>query len=203
LVLCTLLPSKGVEVAVEAARLLTDGRATAAGAGRSAGAQEREVDLSLRLVGPAPPHYRRRLERRVADLGLQQVVEIREATPAPQEEFAWTNVLLVCSDNEAFGRVTVEALMSGRPVIGTRSGGTTELVSPGVNGLLFPPGDALALASALRDLAYDPALLERMSEQALASTRGRFTPEEQVERMVAVLSRAAADGRREREGRQP
>ena len=47
---------------------------------------------------------------------------------------------LTCSRNEAFGRTTVEALLMGKPVIGTNTGGTVDLISDGVDGLLYPPG---------------------------------------------------------------
>jgi glycosyltransferase involved in cell wall biosynthesis len=51
----------------------------------------------------------------------------------------------------------IEAHAVGTPVIGTRIGGLAELVTDGVNGRLVPPGDWRALASALADLARDPA----------------------------------------------
>ena len=134
-------PTKGVEVAVEAAGIL---RSAAAGSfGRPA-----PVDLRLRLVGPIGSDYRRRLERLIAERGLEGSVEIAGFSSSPRTELAWANVLLVCSDNEAFGRVTVEALKSGRPVVGSRSGGTPELITHGVNGLLFAPGNAAELAGA-------------------------------------------------------
>ena len=47
------------------------------------------------------------------------------------------HVLLMCSKSEGFGRVTVEAMSRGIPVIGYRGGGTVELVKEGVNGFLF------------------------------------------------------------------
>jgi glycosyltransferase involved in cell wall biosynthesis len=100
----------------------------------------------------------------------------------------------MCSDAEAFGRVTVEALKSGRPVIGTRSGGTPELICDGVNGFLFEPGNARQLAAALRRLASEPGLLERLSNNASVGTRDRFTLDGYVEEFVDVLSAAAARG---------
>ena len=98
----------------------------------------------------------------------------------------------MCSDAEAFGRVTVEALKSGRPVIGTRSGGTPELIADGENGFLFEPGKAQELASAMRRLAIEPGLLAQMSENARTGTRDRFTLEGYAEAFVAVLNAAAS-----------
>ena len=47
------------------------------------------------------------------------------------------HILLMCSKSEGFGRVTIEAMSRGIPVIGYRGGGTIELVKEGVNGFLF------------------------------------------------------------------
>ena len=99
-------------------------------------------------------------------------------------------MVLMCSRSEAFGRVTVEALKSGRPVVGTRSGGTTELISEGVNGLLFAPGDAEGLANALRHLATEPGLLAMLSENARPSLQDRFAMQDEVDRFVAVFRTA-------------
>lgn len=57
------------------------------------------------------------------------------------------NIELVCSLAEAFGRSTVEAMLSGNPVIGSESGGTKELIKDGEDGLLFKPGDYMDLAN--------------------------------------------------------
>jgi len=200
-VLCRLSPGKGMEIALEAARLVSTKPTDASHGGQATDSTVRPVDLQLRLVGPANPPYRRRLVRQVIERGLQKVVQVREATTAPQRELEWANVILVCSGNEAFGRVSVEALKSGRPVIGTRSGGTVEILLHGVNGLLFTPGDPQALASALSLLAYDAALLKTMSEKAVASMVGKFTMEEQVQTTMALLGQAATEGRGRRRGR--
>ncbi len=168
--------SKGVGLAVQAAGML----------------KAEGVPLRLRLVGSIDSSYRAELERLVARLGLAGTVETPGPTAVPQTELAWANVVLMCSDNEAFGRVTVEALKAGRPVVGARSGGTPELISHGVNGLLFSPGSVEELAAALRLLAGDPDLLMSLSQSAAAGVRGRFTIEGQVEELVAILSEAAS-----------
>lgn len=57
-----------------------------------------------------------------------------------------SDVELVCSRMEAFGRVTVEAMMAGNPVIGSNTGGTVELIEEGFNGFLYEKGNAVRLA---------------------------------------------------------
>ena len=56
----------------------------------------------------------------------------------------------MCSQSEAFGRVTVEAMMSGCLVIGANAGGTMELISDNVTGLLYTSGDYSDLAEKIK-----------------------------------------------------
>jgi glycosyltransferase involved in cell wall biosynthesis len=58
--------------------------------------------------------------------------------------------------NEGMGRVVVEAMAAGRAVIASDVGGLRDLVVHGENGLLVPPGNAAALAAAIRTLYRDP-----------------------------------------------
>ena len=169
-------PTKGQKLALEAAGIL----------------EHEPVRIELRLVGSIGAAYRSELQRIAATLGISDRVEILDASTTPQDELAWANVVLMCSNDEAHGRVTVEALKSARPVIGTRSGGTVELISDGVNGFLIEPGSAQELAAALRRFASEPGLLEEMSENARTSMENRFTIETEVDDFVDVLTSAAS-----------
>jgi glycosyltransferase involved in cell wall biosynthesis len=95
----------------------------------------------------------------------------------PDEFLKEIDVLVMPSVlQEAFGRVIIEAFGSGVPVIGSSAGGIPETIEPGKSGLLFPVGDAPALASLLRDIIADPGQLARLSEGALQAAY-RYTPE--------------------------
>ncbi|MCA1709431.1 MAG: glycosyltransferase family 4 protein, partial [Actinobacteria bacterium] len=65
-----------------------------------------------------------------------------------------------------FCRVAIEAMASGVPVVASNSGSLPEVVGPA--GILIPPGDCDALRAALRSLAEEPDLRERLAEQAQA-----------------------------------
>ena len=65
--------------------------------------------------------------------------------------FATADVALSCSELEELPRVVVEAMKCGAAVLGTRSGGTTELITEGWNGYLYEPGDVSELAGEARD----------------------------------------------------
>lgn len=77
---------------------------------------------------------------------------------------------------EAFGRVIIEAFGSAVPVIGSASGGIPDTIEPGKNGLLFPAGDAPALANLLRGIIAAPAQVAQLSEGALQAAH-RYIPE--------------------------
>lgn len=68
---------------------------------------------------------------------------------------------------EPWGLVPLEAMARGRPVVATGRGGSSEYLCDGENALLFPAGDAEALAERLRRLAGDPALRDRLRERGL------------------------------------
>ena len=156
---------------------------------RAFGRLARDVPATLRLTGEIAPAYLDELRALADELGVTDRLEIFDYHAKADEHLDWCNVLLMTSAAEAFGRVTVEALTAGRPVIGSRSGGTPELIADGVDGILFTPGDAGELAAAITRLATEPGLLAKMSDEALTRTGGHYSLEEQTEQFGAVLDR--------------
>ena len=155
-------PSKGQHIAVEAVAVA-----------RKAG-----VDIELALVGGGEQEPLRLLARR---LGVEDLVNIHGPTDEVGRYWTAAHVGLMCSQCEAFGRVTVEAMNAGLPVCGTNAGGTPEIIIPGVNGLLSPAGDVNALAENLLALASDEGLRMRLALGAVTTAsrfqRGRFNNE--------------------------
>jgi glycosyltransferase involved in cell wall biosynthesis len=76
---------------------------------------------------------------------------------------------LLSSDWENLPHSAVEALSVGVPVVSTAVGGVPEVVTDGENGLLVPPGDAEALAIAMRRILEEPGLRERLAAGARPS----------------------------------
>ena len=130
-------------------------------------ARKAGVDIELTLVGSGNQNPFRKLAQR---LGVDDLVTIDGPTRDLGRYWAAAHVGLMCSECEAFGRVSVEAMRAGLPVCGTNTGGTPEIIDPGVNGLLGPAGDANALAANLMALESDEDL-RRSSPLARSNQR--------------------------------
>jgi glycosyltransferase involved in cell wall biosynthesis len=95
--------------------------------------------------------WAQRLRLQAIQLGVNDRIHWQEEMDSLALAYAACDVYAMCSMSETFGMVTLEALASGIPVIGTNSGGTPELLAHGKHGKLIPPSDANALAEALRN----------------------------------------------------
>jgi glycosyltransferase involved in cell wall biosynthesis len=89
---------------------------------------------------------------------------------------------------EQFGRVLVEAMASGVPAIGSDSGAIPEVL--GDSGLVFPEGDARALAAALERVRADSALREKLSQGGGVRVRDQFSDAAVARRTAAVYDAA-------------
>ncbi|MDH4195566.1 MAG: glycosyltransferase family 4 protein [Nitrospirota bacterium] len=93
---------------------------------------------------------------------------------------------------EPFGLVAVEAMMRGRAVVASATGGLQEIVEQGRTGFLVPPDNAEALAEKLLVLLLDRRLAETMGEAARGVAQVRWSLARQVEEFVAVYEQLVA-----------
>lgn len=128
----------------------------------------------LVIVGDGRKAYVRQLRKLVRDCGLEGRVVFLGYTDSPGEYIARSDVLLMCSRAEAFGRATVEAMVLGTPVIGASSGGTPELIRDGWNGLLYSPGNLRELGERILLLERNPQVMRAMGRSAQSWAAQRF-----------------------------
>lgn len=174
-----LVPKKGFDVLIEALR-------------------DVGVPLRLRIVGAGPEEAR--LRRAVADARLERVVEFcgpmtHEELPA---EYAASDVVVAPSvadssgDRDGLPNVVLEAMASGRPVVGGDVGALSSGVIDGETGILVPAGDPVSLRGALLELASAPQLRQTMGLAARRLAEQRFDVKRCTARLHAVLEAAYA-----------
>jgi len=164
---------KGQQVALEALLLLP---------------QEQREQLRLVFVGEASEHdlpYKATLEARIREAALGDIVQFLGFREDVAELLAAADIALHASTTpEPFGRVLVEAMAHGAPVIASRLGGPAEIVKDGT-GLLFDPANPRELAQHLSDLLINPG------RRAALGAAGRVRAEDfDVAAMVAGVTRA-------------
>jgi glycosyltransferase involved in cell wall biosynthesis len=93
---------------------------------------------------------------------------------------------------EPFGRVLVEAMLAGRPVVATDAGGVPEVVTDGETGVLVPPGDARALGDALDALRRDTGRATTLARRGAARARERFSRDAMLAGVRRVIDEVAA-----------
>ncbi len=101
-------------------------------------------------------------------------------------------VLLPSTWEETFGLVAVEAMAAGVPPVAAAHGSFPELITPGVDGALFSPGDPDALALAIADVASNPGRYEDYGDQARKTYEERFDPERIMAELLEIYRFAIA-----------
>lgn len=153
---------KGQEVLVTAAALLAEKYP-----------QARYVIVGS--VAPGNEDHLVRLKKLVQERDLEAKVIFTGDIRQPRDVFAAFDVTVVPSVlPEPFGRVVMESMAAGTPVIGSNCGGIPEQIISEVTGLLFKPGDAEDLAKALDELLADEAKRTRMGRAAKEHARSKF-----------------------------
>jgi colanic acid/amylovoran biosynthesis glycosyltransferase len=142
------------------------------------------------MVGDGPAAHT--LKRTAAPLGD---VEFTGWLPNAELRRRMRRALAVCvpslaaadGDAEGLPNVVLEAMAEGAPVIGSEHAGIPEAVEHERTGLLVPPGDPEALASALRRLIAEPELRRRFGSRGRRLAAERFSAAAQSRRLEAVL----------------
>lgn len=145
-------------------------------------AEVRRQQPQARLVIIGQGDYQDELELQAESLGLTEEVEF----VAPMSQTALRDYMRRCrllvlpSLSEGLGRVLIEAMACGRPVIGTRVGGIPDLIQDGVNGYLVPPDAVAPLADRIAYLLTHPEEAVEMGARGRAFVTETFSTEEYV-----------------------
>jgi len=158
-------------------------------------ARVRHLKPEMRLVivgsGPELSNFQANSRR----LGLQDDCEFLPATRSVPQFLRSIDTYVSCSRSEAFSNTILEAMACGCGVVGSRVGGTPELIGNDERGLLFRPGDAADLAAKLTTLIENESLRRELGTRAAEFARRKLSIEIAAERMAEIyelmLSRKA------------
>ena len=136
--------------------------------------------------------YAAALRARIAELGLGARVHlIGFRADIPDVMNAWDIVIHASVRPEPFGRVILEGMLLGKPVVATDAGGVPELITHEQTGFLVPPGDAAALAAQLRQLLAAPDRARAIGARSREWARERFALGRHVAEMSQIYTDAA------------
>jgi glycosyltransferase involved in cell wall biosynthesis len=158
-------PEKGLDMLIDAALRLHD----------------LVPELRIVLVGEGP--LRDELAGTIHGRGLDSVFRLHGAEPDARRVYTAFDSLVQASRTEGLPNVILEAAAAGLPIVATAVGGTAEVLTADRNALLVKQGDAGGMAVAIRRLAENPDLRERLGRAA----RDRAA-EFSVERLVTATT---------------
>jgi glycosyltransferase involved in cell wall biosynthesis len=175
--------SKGLLDLLQAARIVLD---------RHRGPAPRFV-----LVGSGP--LLGTVREMVSQNGLAGQVELKgqigvDRRPELMELYRMAQLFVLPSHHEGMPTVLLEAMASGLPAVSTAVGGALELIADGENGLLVPPHEPEALASALLSLLADAGLRSDVGRNARTTVQQRYSWAAVAERYLACYEQAVESG---------
>jgi glycosyltransferase involved in cell wall biosynthesis len=149
--------------------------------------------LQLILVGGAEEQsYLHALKARASELGATDRFHVLGHRGDVSRLMRGVDVVLHTSiAPEPFGRVVVEALLAGKPVIATSGGGIAEIIDDRVTGILVPPGDVDALTAAVLNVLTDTRAAAAMAERGRVIASARFSLSAMMEQLDGHISEAA------------
>jgi glycosyltransferase involved in cell wall biosynthesis len=148
-------------------------------------AAARQVPDALFLLAGDGPE-RDDLQRMAAELGVADRVRFLGHRPDVTKLLLHCDLFVLPSLFEGLPLSVLEAMAAGKPVIATDVGGTDEVVTHGVSGLLVRPADPDALANAINAVLGDPAKAARLGAAGQARVRQLFRAETMVQGVQEV-----------------
>jgi glycosyltransferase involved in cell wall biosynthesis len=165
--------------------------------GACAGMAQQGMKFECEIVGSGP--LKSVLHDDITRLGLSERVRLRGERPHTEllplyqraRVFALPCVIAANGDRDILPNVLKEAMATGVPVVTTRLEGIEELVTHGRTGVLVPPNDVEALASALRALLENATLRQQLATEARKVIEARFDARKNFAQLKELLAGAA------------
>ncbi|MCE5170988.1 glycosyltransferase family 4 protein [Paenibacillus profundus] len=157
IVVCRLVPAKGLDVLLHACAEL----------------KRRGHAYVLHIIGDGP--IREELEHLAQELCIYEETIFYGYMLHPEEFMPFSDIFVLPSRAEAFGSVFAEAALCWLALVGTNVGGIAEQIDDGVNGLLVPPDDPIALSNALERVMTDGSFRYELARAAWAKAKQTYS----------------------------
>ncbi len=148
-------------------------------------AQHPEAKLHIYASGPLENKIRKQID----NLNLNKIITI--FAPVPQVElpaiYNRASVVVLNSFEEGFGLALSEAMLCATPVIGTASGGITDIIEDKKTGLLVPVDDPTALSNAILKILTEPERATTLAKAGYIIALGRLASKALAEKYAALI----------------
>ena len=151
--------------------------------------REQGQEVHLTLVGDDySEEYARKLKERVRELGLEKQVCFAGETDDMVSAWRKADIGITASQNEGFGRVTVEAMLAGCVTVVSDSGANREIVTDRETGYLYPVGEPEALSARIRAILEDPETAVKIAKRGQQAALERFDSRKNAEQVRKIYS---------------
>ncbi|WP_424768968.1 glycosyltransferase family 4 protein [Paenibacillus sp. sgz302251] len=164
---CRLVPAKGLDILLKACAEL----------------KKQGHPFVLHIIGDGP--IREELEALAVELDLYDDIIFYGYMLHPEEFMPFFDVFVLPSRAEAFGSVFAEAALCLLALVGTNVGGIAEQIDDGINGLLVPPEDPIALAAALEKVVTDPVFRYNLARSGSEKAKKVYS----LQRVISQLKK--------------
>lgn len=134
------------------------------------------------------------LQRLVQELDLSEKFHFIGDVKHPREHLVASDLFVLPSRSEGFSNAILEAMAASLPVVVTDVGGNAEAVTEGVNGLVVPPENPIALAEAIARLLSDPHRARAIGMAGRAMVKEKFTSEVMMSQTASAYRKILARG---------
>ena len=140
-------------------------------------------DYRLKFVGSIRTEYKEQLQDLAKSLNVDDIVDFEGYQTDTKKYYSNATAFLMCSPNEAMGRVTIEAMFYGCPVIGYNGGGTKEIVQNGVDGFLF---ENVGECASLMEEIVENRDISKIVLQAQKKAKELFSEENYRDKVLSI-----------------
>lgn len=163
--------NKGQDIFIEAAKMI----------------KKKILDTAFVIVGSGSPQFIDQLKEDVTNAGMQKDIHFLGWRADVDKILAEIDLLILASEHEPFGKVIIEAMAAGKPVVATRSGGPEEIIVHECTGLLVPVSDAGAMAEATLRILKNEALAKTYGTEGRKRVHQLFSEEKYISEMERLI----------------